>query len=78
LNLAVDTALKFGALGSRMIGGGFGGSAIALIKAKDTELIKGEIKNSFMKARFKSPSIAPIQPGLHYPKSKRNLKKSKR
>ena len=62
LNLAVDTALKFGALGSRMIGGGFGGSAIALIKAKDTELIKGEIKNSFMKARFKSPRFFSALP----------------
>jgi len=55
LNLAVDTAVKFGALGSRMIGGGFGGSAIALIKAKDSDLIKDEIKSAFMAARFKSP-----------------------
>ena len=64
LNLAVDTALKFGALGSRMIGGGFGGSAIALIKAKDTELIKGKIKNSFMKARFKSPRFFSALPSV--------------
>jgi galactokinase len=38
-----------------MIGGGFGGSAIALIKAKDSDLIKDEIKSAFMAARFKSP-----------------------
>ena len=62
LNLTVDTALKFGALGSRMIGGGFGGSAIALIKAKDSELIKSEIKNGFMKARFKSPRFFSALP----------------
>ena len=62
LNLAVDTALKFGALGSRMIGGGFGGSAIALIKAKDSELIKSEIKSEFMKARFKSPRFFSALP----------------
>ena len=62
LNLAVDTALKFGALGSRMIGGGFGGSAIALIKAKDSELIKSEIKSGFMKARFKSPRFFSALP----------------
>ena len=31
LDLAVDTALAHGALGARMTGGGFGGSAIALI-----------------------------------------------
>ncbi|CAB4730129.1 MAG: galactokinase [Actinobacteria bacterium] len=62
LNLAADTAIKFGALGSRMIGGGFGGSAIALIKAKDSNLIKAEIKNSFMKARFKSPRFFSALP----------------
>ena len=62
LDLAVDTALKFGALGSRMIGGGFGGSAIALIKAKDSELIKSEIKSGFMKARFKSPRFFSALP----------------
>jgi len=62
LNLAVDTALKFGALGSRMIGGGFGGSAIALIKAKDSELIKSEIRSEFMKARFKSPRFFSALP----------------
>ena len=62
LNLAVDTALKFGALGSRMIGGGCGGSAIALIKAKDSEWIKSEIKNGFMKARFKSPRFFSALP----------------
>jgi galactokinase len=62
LNLAVDTAIKFGALGSRMIGGGFGGSAIALIKAKDSELIKNEIKSAFMVSRFKSPRFFSALP----------------
>ena len=62
LNLAVDTALKFSALGSRMIGGGFGGSAIALIKAKDSELIKDEIKSAFMAARYKSPRFFSALP----------------
>ena len=62
LNLAVDTALKFGAIGSRMIGGGFGGSAIALIKAKDSELIKDEIKSAFMAARYKSPRFFSALP----------------
>jgi len=62
LNLAVDTALKFGALGSRMIGGGFGGSAIALIKAKDSELIKSEIRSEFMKARVKGPRFFSALP----------------
>ena len=62
LNLAADTANKFGALGARMIGGGFGGSAIALIKAKDSELIKSEIKNAFMASKFKSPRFFSALP----------------
>ena len=62
LDLAADTANKFGALGSRMIGGGFGGSAIALIKAKDSELIKSEIKGAFMAAKFKSPRFFSALP----------------
>ena len=33
LDLVVDTALRSGALGARMTGGGFGGSAIALVPA---------------------------------------------
>ena len=62
LDLAADTANKFGALGARMIGGGFGGSAIALIKAKDSELIKSEIKSAFMSAKFKAPRFFSALP----------------
>jgi len=62
LNLAVDTANKFGALGARMIGGGFGGSAIALLKSKDLELVKSEIKDAFMAANFKAPRFFTALP----------------
>ncbi len=62
LDLAAATANKFGALGARMIGGGFGGSAIALIKAKDSELIKSEIKSAFMAAKFKAPRFFSALP----------------
>jgi galactokinase len=62
LNLAADTANKFGALGARMIGGGFGGSAIALIKAKDSELIRSEISSAFMASRFKNPRFFSALP----------------
>jgi galactokinase len=62
LDLAVETAQKFGALGARMIGGGFGGSAIALIKARDLELIKSEITSAFMAAKFKAPRFFSALP----------------
>jgi galactokinase len=55
LDTAVDAALSAGALGSRMVGGGFGGSAIALIEAsKTTETIKA-IEKAFSDKKFKSP-----------------------
>ena len=62
LDLAVETAQKFGALGARMIGGCFGGSAIALIKARDLELIKSEIISAFMAAKFKAPRFFSALP----------------
>ena len=62
LDLAVEISQKFGALGARMIGGGFGGSAIALIKAKDSELIKSEILSVFMAAKFKAPRFFSALP----------------
>ena len=62
LDLAADTATRFGALGARMIGGGFGGSAIALIKARDSELIKSEIRGAFMASKFKAPRFFSALP----------------
>jgi galactokinase len=55
LDTAVEAALAAGALGSRMVGGGFGGSAIALIQAsKTTETIRS-IEKAFSSKGFKAP-----------------------
>jgi galactokinase len=55
LDTAVDAANAAGALGSRMVGGGFGGSAIALIQAsKTSETIKA-IEKAFLDKGFKAP-----------------------
>ena len=55
LDLAVETALSSGALGARMVGGGFGGSAIALIKESDAGTISSTIERAFAKNGFKAP-----------------------
>ena len=55
LNCAVDVALAHGALGARMIGGGFGGSAIALVHQNQIEMVKGEIAESFKSNSFAEP-----------------------
>lgn len=55
LDVTVDAALAAGALGSRMVGGGFGGSAIALINAADVEKTKDAIKEAFVVKGYKAP-----------------------
>jgi galactokinase len=67
LNLAVDTALAEGALGARMVGGGFGGSAIALIKNDQVKKIEAAITKAFHEKSFKSPRFFTSLPsaGAH-------------
>ena len=55
LDAAVDASLTAGALGSRMVGGGFGGSAIALIKADQISAVKDAIKDAYAAKGFKAP-----------------------
>lgn len=55
LDLAVDTARAHGALGARMVGGGFGGSAIALIKDEDAGRISLAIEKAFAEHGFIAP-----------------------
>ena len=55
LDVAVDAALKVGALGARMVGGGFGGSAIALLKLDQIDEAKEAISKSFTLNGFKAP-----------------------
>ena len=55
LDVAVDAALSAGALGSRMVGGGFGGSAIALVRVEDVETVRNAVSEAFSKNGFKKP-----------------------
>ena len=55
LDTTVDAAISAGALGSRMVGGGFGGSAIALIQAAKTRETIKAIERAFTSKGFKAP-----------------------
>jgi galactokinase len=55
LDTAVDASLAAGALGSRMVGGGFGGSAIALIEASKTSETIHAVEKAFADKQFKTP-----------------------
>jgi len=55
LDTAVEASLAAGALGSRMVGGGFGGSAIALIEVAKTSQTINAIEKAFADKKFKAP-----------------------
>ncbi len=55
LDIAVEAAHSAGALGSRMVGGGFGGSAIALLRVEDLDRARSAITEAFSKEGFKKP-----------------------
>ncbi|ACZ23183.1 galactokinase [Sanguibacter keddieii DSM 10542] len=57
LDVAVDAAVHAGALGGRMIGGGFGGSAIALVRVEDAEQVAGEIAAAFESEGLTAPGF---------------------
>ncbi|MFJ6542205.1 galactokinase [Streptomyces sp. NPDC091385] len=62
LDLAVDTSLSAGALGARMTGGGFGGSAIALVEATSVDTITKAIEESFTNAGYTTPRVFEAVP----------------
>ncbi|MFJ4686370.1 galactokinase [Streptomyces sp. NPDC088789] len=55
LDTAVDSALAAGALGARMTGGGFGGSAIVLAETGDVETITKAVAAAFAAAGHTPP-----------------------
>lgn len=57
LDLAVDAARATGAHGARMTGGGFGGSAIALVDAADVDGVQSAVAQAFGRAGLAEPDF---------------------
>jgi galactokinase len=55
LDVAVEQALRSGAVGARMTGGGFGGSAIALVAEAAVASVEADITAAFAAAGFARP-----------------------
>ena len=55
LDVAVDAAVAAGALGGRMTGGGFGGSAIALVRAAEVEAVADAVALAFHRDGLTAP-----------------------
>ena len=62
LDLAVETAQANGAIGARMTGGGFGGSAIALVIDGLVPVITREVLAAFAERGYREPSIFTVRP----------------
>ncbi|MFD7387803.1 galactokinase [Streptomyces sp. NPDC059852] len=62
LDLVVEAALSAGALGARMTGGGFGGSAIVLTEAGDVEAVTKAVEDAFAAAGFTAPRVFEAVP----------------
>lgn len=67
LDVVVDTALAHGALGARMTGGGFGGSAIALVPAPARDEVAAQVQAAFAERDWAEPGflVAPAARGAH-------------
>jgi len=62
LDLLHDFGLEFsGCLGARLTGAGFGGSGIALVKEKDTDVFTREILDLALKKGYRKPRIYPVK-----------------
>ena len=62
LDVAVDTAIAAGALGGRMVGGGFGGSAIALVRVDDVEEVATAVARAFAREQLAAPAFLVATP----------------
>jgi galactokinase len=62
LDLVVATANAAGALGARMTGGGFGGSAIVLVESADVDTVTKAVTEAFGSAGYTAPRVFPAVP----------------
>lgn len=64
LDVAVDAARAAGAHGARMTGGGFGGSAIALVDADRFDAVAGAVVTAYEDAGFGAPAFLEAIPSM--------------
>ncbi|QJY51101.1 galactokinase [Pseudonocardia broussonetiae] len=62
LDLAVQVARDAGALGARMTGGGFGGSAIALVPVERIDAVTDAVRAAFARAGLTAPEVRTAEP----------------
>ena len=67
LDVAVEAATTAGAVGARMTGGGFGGSAIALVPARAVPAVRDAVTAAFRGRGWSDPTVFEVTPsaGAH-------------
>ncbi len=67
LDVAVDAACAAGALGARMVGGGFGGSAIALVPTDAVAAVTTAVTAAYAARGWRAPDVHDVTPaqGAH-------------
>jgi galactokinase len=63
LDVAVEAAVGAGALGARMTGGGFGGSAIALTPSDAVDAVTEACRAAFADRGWQEPTVFAVEPG---------------
>ena len=58
----MDAALAAGALGARMIGGGFGGSVLALVLQDAAEPVRATVAGAFARRSWTAPEFLEAAP----------------
>jgi galactokinase len=62
LDACVDAAVEAGAHGARMVGGGFGGSAVVLVDRDHAEAVADAVRNRFEREGFAAPRTFDVVP----------------
>ena len=61
-DVTVDVAVDAGALGARMTGGGFGGSALALVPEADADQVEARVRAAFADRGWNQPEFLSVTP----------------
>ena len=64
IDVAVSTCIENGALGARIVGGGFGGAVMALVNRNELKSTAQAVANTYAKKGYADPEFLPMVAGF--------------